>query len=266
MKDKKRDKILEYAKKIKSIDILGSKCINCGEIDPIVLCFHHLKDKEKKINEIWGYRWSFIENEIKKCELLCCNCHNEYHFNKSIIDFSHRNRKMKLLDLFEKDGCEICGYNKCIASLEFHHLEDKKFDISNIRIDNFKKLNNILKIISELDKCQLVCSNCHKKIHHSTFFNENKLEIYSKSKNIREISKKIDRNIVFEMMNNGYKQIDISKHFNVTKAAISKIVNNKCSCSSVGSEHYLDRVEVGGSSPLRNTGSSNSGSVHRIER
>jgi len=243
MKDSKRDKILEFAKKIKSIEILGSKCINCTETDPTVLCFHHTKDKERKINEIWGYRWSIIENEIKKCELLCCNCHNEYHFNKEIIDFSYRNRKKKILELFGKSSCELCGYNRCIASLEFHHLNDKKFDISTIKKTKFKNLGNIIEIIEELNKCQLICSNCHKKTHH-IFFNENKTEIYEKSKNIREISKKIDEKIVFKMLEDGYKQVDISKHFNVTKSAICQIIKRRPELVSVQSTTLTGRGTV----------------------
>ena len=58
--------------------------------------------------------------------------------------------------------CKVCGYNKCTRSLQFHHLtpSEKEMTISkNINKMKFEKLK------PELDKCILVCSNCHGEIH-----------------------------------------------------------------------------------------------------
>ena len=57
--------------------------------------------------------------------------------------------------------CEICGYDKCIDALEFHHLnqETKSFGIGNGDIRSLKRLKE------EADKCIMVCPNCHKEIH-----------------------------------------------------------------------------------------------------
>jgi hypothetical protein len=56
--------------------------------------------------------------------------------------------------------CSMCGYNKCIDALDFHHIDPnmKDFTISgkSFSIDRLKK---------ETDKCILVCSNCHREIH-----------------------------------------------------------------------------------------------------
>mgnify|MGYP003534316966 CR=1 FL=1 len=62
----------------------------------------------------------------------------------------------------KKCGCSICGYSKCIAALEFHHVNpsEKLFAIS--KAHSGYSLEEILK---ELEKCILVCSNCHKEIH-----------------------------------------------------------------------------------------------------
>lgn len=53
-------------------------CTHCGEKDPIVLDFHHLKDKEHNVSAMIssnGMRWETIEKEIDKCIVLCANCH-----------------------------------------------------------------------------------------------------------------------------------------------------------------------------------------------
>lgn len=60
--------------------------------------------------------------------------------------------------------CEICGYNKCIGALEFHHInsEDKDFGIASKGYTrSWEKLKE------ELDKCIMVCANCHRELHYS---------------------------------------------------------------------------------------------------
>jgi predicted HNH restriction endonuclease len=74
-----------------------------------------------------------------------------------------RGRKFKIKCVAYKGGeCEKCGYNKYIGALEFHHLDPNKkdFEISNVKKRSF---NDNIK--SELDKCIIVCSNCHREIH-----------------------------------------------------------------------------------------------------
>lgn len=52
-----------------------------------------------------------------------------------------------------------CGYSKCIEALEFHHLDptEKEFEISDRR--SWEALT------AELDKCILLCANCHREYH-----------------------------------------------------------------------------------------------------
>ena len=59
--------------------------------------------------------------------------------------------------------CEICGENH-IACLEFHHkdVSDKKFEISGALSRDYYSKN---KILSEVEKCNVLCANCHRKHH-----------------------------------------------------------------------------------------------------
>lgn len=73
----------------------------------------------------------------------------------------HRDRtKIKAINYLGGE-CEICSYDRCPTALEFHHIneEEKSFSISS----NLNKAWN--KIKDELDKCALVCANCHREIH-----------------------------------------------------------------------------------------------------
>lgn len=68
--------------------------------------------------------------------------------------------KQRLLEVFGYK-CSICGYDRCIQSLSFHHVntEDKLFTISSWKVRNWTKIAN------EAKKCILICSNCHAEIH-----------------------------------------------------------------------------------------------------
>ena len=51
-------------------------CVDCGETDPVVLEFDHLRDKEFEISRMFVYRsWAALLSEMEKCEVVCANCH-----------------------------------------------------------------------------------------------------------------------------------------------------------------------------------------------
>lgn len=83
----------------------------------------------------------------------CCNTCNV-----------HRRRKNLKDQCVEYMGgkCTICGYNKCTAAMVFHHLDPstKEFAISGSAA-TFKWE----RIQAELDKCVLLCQNCHSEVH-----------------------------------------------------------------------------------------------------
>jgi len=76
---------------------------------------------------------------------------------------SRRRKKLRDLALEYKGGkCSICGYCKCKRALSFHHLDPKKkkFGISMKGITRSWEKTRM-----ELDKCVLLCSNCHMELH-----------------------------------------------------------------------------------------------------
>ena len=73
-----------------------------------------------------------------------------------------RLRKLKTLAVEYKGGrCTICGYCNCQAALDFHHNDPSQKD------PNWNKMRrwSFDRVKRELDKCKLVCKNCHAEMH-----------------------------------------------------------------------------------------------------
>ncbi|MCB9810845.1 MAG: hypothetical protein H6779_00910 [Candidatus Nomurabacteria bacterium] len=76
---------------------------------------------------------------------------------------SDRRRKLKEMAIEYGGGkCQICGYKKCKRALSFHHKDANKKDFGLSAKGLTRSWNKIKK---ELDKCILVCANCHMELH-----------------------------------------------------------------------------------------------------
>lgn len=77
---------------------------------------------------------------------------------------SRRKKFKELLVAYKGGKCERCGYDKCIRALEFHHInhKTKEFTLSQGTY-SFERLKK------EVDKCLLVCANCHREIEEKEY-------------------------------------------------------------------------------------------------
>lgn len=82
---------------------------------------------------------------------------------KSVINVSKRRKKLKLMAIAYKGGkCINCTYDKCVDALEFHHTNptEKDFAFTKGYSTSWDKMKK------ELDKCILLCANCHREEHY----------------------------------------------------------------------------------------------------
>lgn len=100
----------------------------------------------------------------KYCSENCRAFHNSlrprtrFDSAKAVIEWRQR---VKLRAIQYKGGrCQVCGYNRCARALTFHHLlpAQKEFNVSGST-----RAWRVVK--AELDKCILLCSNCHAEAH-----------------------------------------------------------------------------------------------------
>jgi hypothetical protein len=95
--------------------------------------------------------------ERKKGSILrgeCKGCH------KAKVNKRNSNGKEYFVNLLG-GKCSICGYNKCLAALDFHHINEKQFTPSKLL-----KLIDRDKAYEEIKKCILLCANCHREEHN----------------------------------------------------------------------------------------------------
>lgn len=87
-----------------------------------------------------------------------------YRCLKCAVDAVQARRiKLKEMSIEYKGGkCEICGYDKCKDALDFHHTDPSQKEFG-IGAKGYTRAWN--KVKQELDKCILVCANCHRELH-----------------------------------------------------------------------------------------------------
>lgn len=102
----------------------------------------------------------FIPNNYQR--IYCEECVPSGISNAESAKIRARLLKHKLIE--HKGGkCERCGYNKCEGALQFHHLDpsQKDFTISQRNLG----ITSIDIFYQEVDKCILLCANCHAEEH-----------------------------------------------------------------------------------------------------
>ena len=119
----------------------------------------------------------FNKRKSGKKEILsafCRECNklylkNHYQKNKKYYVEKKQRWTNKYKDWFKKLKstlkCEQCGENHP-ACLDFHHKNSKE-KISEIS-KMFATRKSKEKILKEIDKCIVLCSNCHRKLHHKS--------------------------------------------------------------------------------------------------
>ena len=103
--------------------------------------------------------------DVEKLKIRQKRADEKYYLKNSKEIYQKKKIRRHLIKeeiVFLRGGkCEICGYNKCISALEFHHKTEDKDNHLAIIIKNASKE----KVLKEVEKCILLCANCHRELH-----------------------------------------------------------------------------------------------------
>ena len=103
------------------------------------------------------YSNGYTPNGLKKYKPICkpCSAISVYksYLDKIIFALQNTNRKLE---------CEVCGYKNNLSALTFHHLDpcEKEYSISSMKSFSQEKITN------EINKCVVLCANCHAEEHN----------------------------------------------------------------------------------------------------
>jgi 5-methylcytosine-specific restriction endonuclease McrA len=115
-------------------EIGEKRCPKCGQVKPLI---------------------EFYKPNGRKNVSWCRIC-----MTAQIVERQHECKKQAVI--YKGGGCKVCGFNDYFGALEFHHLDPKEKDIGFSRMSRRFLTNDMIR---ELDKCILLCSNCHRMVH-----------------------------------------------------------------------------------------------------
>ena len=80
--------------------------------------------------------------------------------------YPYRDECRQIIRTIKEKGCCICGYNKCASAMDFHHPNKRKSaDHISEMVSGVNTKVKFKRVLSEIEKCILICANCHREIH-----------------------------------------------------------------------------------------------------
>lgn len=104
---------------------------------------------------ITDFNWRSKEKGTRRSE--CKYCHSnymkqQYHKKKDMVD------EIKI-----EHRCAKCGESR-VYCLDFHHKNPEEKDGTIARLTS--NTSNIASVLKEIEKCEVLCSNCHREFHY----------------------------------------------------------------------------------------------------
>lgn len=130
---------------------------------------HNLISSSERVCAICGKTFTLGKNGHTR--KYCYECSPTQAKNKDTRTkhtTTYRQSVKRALVEYKGGQCERCGYNKCINALQFHHIDPSQKDFALS-----KSTKSFEELKAEVDKCMLLCANCHAELHQQLFLEEN---------------------------------------------------------------------------------------------
>jgi hypothetical protein len=150
----------------------SGRCEDCGNADPLILEFDHLRDKRADVAVLVheGYALRHVRAEVEKCQLVCVNCHRRRTARRAgtwrvdpsglaRLDRPLRRRNLSfVLDTLKRSRCIDCNESDPVV-LEFDHIGPKRASVLKLALDE----HSIEALECEIAQCAVRCANCHRR-------------------------------------------------------------------------------------------------------
>ena len=106
-------------------------------------------------------KYHLCQNEITESKsprkkIFCCDkCSNKYYVDKKRLDLKFKSF------VYKGAKCSMCGFKGLPACFDFHHKDASKKSFS---ISHAPHTRSWERTKLELDKCDLLCANCHRQV------------------------------------------------------------------------------------------------------
>lgn len=164
------------ASKKRIIESMGGGCQICGYNKcPSALALHHLDPSQKEIS-LGSLRanpknWDTVVRELRKCILLCHNCHSEVHAQVTQIPdvfISYNEEFTKYREINKLNDCPMCGIKKPIVnkycSLNCAGKSSRRVDWDSVDLPSLLKNSSIVAIADGLGVSDAAVRKRMKKI------------------------------------------------------------------------------------------------------
>jgi len=94
----------------------------------------------------------------------CKSCKRSRYYKRDEVVERVRRQRVRLrqrLAEWKSQGCQVCGYDRCNAAIDPHHLQDKEINVGAIVAASY----GLDRLERELAKCVPLCANCHRELH-----------------------------------------------------------------------------------------------------
>ncbi len=147
----------------------GGQCVDCGYVRCIAALEFHHRDPATKEFGLGSFDGSLdkLIAEAAKCDLLCASCHRIRHAledeaaERDRTLEARREQKRRAVQ-YMGSVCFECGRDGPFALFEFHHLDAREKDFGISRSGTVRPWDSV---VAELDKCVMLCANCHREAH-----------------------------------------------------------------------------------------------------
>lgn len=144
-------------------EMKSKPCTDCGKnFKWYVMEYDHIKQKKYQISSMVNRGWTIkrIKLELENCELVCSCCHRSRSKSRFPTPGSYgklQTYKRTYIDKCKSKPCVDCDQTFLPHQMDFDHVNGEKLGILS---QMYRK--DMMAINAEIDKCEVVCANCHK--------------------------------------------------------------------------------------------------------